>query len=262
MKTSLPEVEIISVHVPKTAGHTFTQALLEVYNIKEIFFDYPYEPEANLAIIESEIRVIQSHLPVTKYRNLFPNAKTIIWLRNPIERLISHYYFWKSLPLEENNICQRLLKENELNIVQFAELPEMQNYITSFFIKEMELADFSFVGIQSFFEEDLTELSMKMGWAKLKGITIINKNIYPEYEKRKQELLANPRIRSRLEYLNRQDMELYQLALKYRRERRMESRKNKLMDIHIELEKNSIYIEKTQKNQNSNSRRDNKFRLI
>jgi len=222
MEKPSDKIEIVSVHLPKTSGHAFAEALLQVYNIKEIFFDYPYQAEANLVRIENQIRVIQGHFPATKYRNLFPNAKIITWLRNPIERLISHYFFWKSIPLEEKNTSQRLLQENDLDLVQFSELPEMQNYITSFFIGEMKITDFYFVGIQSFFKEDLKELSVELGWPELKAIAKINPNTYPGYKERSQELLKNSRVIARLEYLNRQDMELYEQALKYRQKRRIQ----------------------------------------
>ncbi len=91
-------VEIISVHVPKTAGTTFKKVLQQIYTDQEIFFDYPHRgPLHNkmLAKDSANVRVIHGHFPANKYELKFPKARKIIWLRNPIIRLISHYFLEK-----------------------------------------------------------------------------------------------------------------------------------------------------------------------
>ncbi|MGB3513307.1 MAG: sulfotransferase family 2 domain-containing protein, partial [Microcoleaceae cyanobacterium] len=119
-------IEIISVHVPKTAGTTFRDVLEQVYGVAGICVDN----QLQYPTIKPQFRVIHGHFPMIKYEGKFPQAKRIIWLRNPVERLISQYFYWKNLPLENNPFNDphhKLVIEQNLSIVEFAEMPEMRN---------------------------------------------------------------------------------------------------------------------------------------
>jgi Sulfotransferase domain len=90
-------VELISVHLPKTAGSTFGKVILpQIHPQNQILYDYDNFP-INILIeqgkLRTETRVIHGHFPDQKYREYYPNTKMVIWLRNPINLLISAYYF-------------------------------------------------------------------------------------------------------------------------------------------------------------------------
>ena len=92
------QVEIISVHLPKTAGSSFRKVLQQVYTKEGVFVDeYPnHSLKTTREIWENQnrkIKVIHGHFPLNKYARSFTNARKIIWLRNPVKRLISHFFY-------------------------------------------------------------------------------------------------------------------------------------------------------------------------
>jgi len=231
---------IISVHVPKTAGTTFKKVLQKVYTEEEIFFDYPHRGLIRNRMLTQDranIKVIHGHFPGNKYEGKYPAAKKIIWLRNPIERLISHYFFWKSwqtLTSSETECAASLdfpykkekssgKKDEKLTIIQFAEKPEMQNLLAINFIKNQKLTDFYFIGIQERFEEDIAQLRHLLNWPHIE-LESKNKNPYPEYNALLQQLLSQKETIAKIAALNQQDLELYREALSLR-ERRTKSLK-------------------------------------
>ena len=156
-------VELISVHLPKTAGSTFGKVILpQVYPPSQILYDYDDLP-INTLIPKgqptTETRVIHGHFPAKKYKEYYPNAKMVIWLRNPILLLISAYYFWISSSIDNiRNENHRYVVENKLEFTDFVNQPFTHNIISNYFAKGMKLSDFYFVGIQEFFRDDLTIL--------------------------------------------------------------------------------------------------------
>ena len=214
------EVEIISVHLPKTAGTTFRQVLLQTYGEEQVFKDYKKQPfKQVLSEIKSQnIRAIHGHFKAEKYEGYFPNAKRIIWLREPIKRFISNYWhqviFFQKRTILLNEV--ELEKEKCLN---YAKIPQVKNYMSSYF-RTRRLEDFWFVGITEFFEEDLTEIQTLMGWPEVK-IGATNKHQYPQiYRAFLASVLSDPEAIEELRAINRKDVELYERALNLRENRR------------------------------------------
>ncbi|RQH24139.1 sulfotransferase family 2 domain-containing protein, partial [Okeania hirsuta] len=222
MNTEGSQLEIISVHVPKTAGTAFKKVLEQVYGFESVIVDYPGAHRKRFnnqwEARKSQIKVIHGHFGVNKYEKYFPEAKKIAWIRHPIHRLISHYFFWLNHPLNKiENTSQRLLVENQISLLEFAQLPDIKN-ITSRFLNRREVTDFYFVGIQELFKEDLNELKEQLGWGDF-DIEYTNKNTYSNYEKKIQNILSEPKLIHKLEEINSDDVEFYQAALKNREER-------------------------------------------
>ncbi|MEG5083159.1 hypothetical protein QUB53_21320, partial [Microcoleus sp. AT8-B4] len=218
-------VELIVVHVPKTAGATFQVILNQVYGCEHIYYDYlegsrprVYQP----AEIPSEFRVIHGHFPIAKYDNFFPDAKRIIWLRHPVHLLVSLYFYWLHLPLVNNNhTIVGKIQSSRMGIDEFAEQPEVRNILYQHTCGK-NLSDFYFVGLQEFFQEDLAELKIMLGWEKFRN-SYENLNPNPKYHEDIQKVFANQKIIDKLVENNKQDLALYQEALNLRSHRRKES---------------------------------------
>jgi hypothetical protein len=214
-------IELISVHIPKTAGTAFRHVLTDIYGLNGVLGDYPpdqiHQPEKP---IQKEIKVIHGHFEPSKYQGYFPAAKSIVWLRHPLFRLISEYFFAKTIK-DRNNVIHTQLLDGNLTILEFAQIPQMRNFLSQK-IEGMELAKFDFVGIQEFYLLDLEELKDMMGWSNFQPITK-NSNRYPQYQKCLQEILNDALLMDRLSKLNKEDMELYRDALHLRAKRRQES---------------------------------------
>lgn len=256
------QVEIISVHVHKTAGGTFGRTLKQVYGEEQIFSDYQ---EENLDTIleflsvQPQIKVIHGHFAALKYQKNFSSAKRIIWLRNPILQFISGYYFWKSQP--ENFFFSKEHKymiDNNISLLEFADIngKEGINPLADFYCGEMDLTDFYFVGVQEFFQDDLAELKQMLGWPDFKR-EVFNQNKYPSYRKHLQKALGDKNTLKKLTEITRKDMELYQTALDMRAKRQglsssfeqyefaLSASRQKLSQVQAKLENNRSIIANT-----------------
>ena len=215
-------VELISVHLPKTAGSTFGYVVLpQVYASNQILYDYE-----NLSIntliqkgqLTTETRVIHGHFPAKKYREYYHNAKMVIWLRNPILLLISAYYFWLSFKDNFFNEQHRHVVENKLNLAEFSENAP-GNMVSNYYAKGMKLSDFYFVGIQEFFRDDLNDLKNNLGWPPLKVLSS-NRNSYDNYQDKVMDTLNNQSLIDKIVAFNSADMKLYKEALSLRSQRK------------------------------------------
>lgn len=216
-------VEIISVHVHKTAGTTFGRIILpQIYSLEKIFYDYESLPvEALQDQIKFEHKVIHGHFPAVKYISKYPNAKIIIWLRNPINYLISAYYFWLTLPTDVPNSTDfhKYVVNNQISFEEFINCQPTQNVISRYYCQGINLEKFQFIGIEEFFREDLRELQQLLNWPEVK-VTPSNRNTYPDYKDLVKNILNDRRLIRKIVSLNREDMELYQEALNLRAKRK------------------------------------------
>ncbi|MEG4497675.1 hypothetical protein QUB05_09560 [Microcoleus sp. F10-C6] len=211
--------------MPKTAGSTFGKFILpQIYAPEQILYDYDYLPIDTLiqkGRLTTETRVIHGHFPAKKYREYYPNAKIVIWLRNPILLLISAYYFCMAsshdnIFFDENH---RYVVENQLNLSDFVNQQFTDNMISNYFAKALKLTDFYFVGIQEFFRDDLNDLKNNLGWPPLKVLSS-NRNFYDNYHNKVIDSLTNESLVKKIVSLNSADMELYKEALSLRYQRK------------------------------------------
>ena len=105
---------ILYVHIPKTAGTSFRQGLVQIYGRKSLFFDYGRDaPETNEAIRTlyeqgaftprrvaeiaeaEEANVICGHFPLSRYFGVFPEATVVGFIREPLQRCYSEYLHWQ-----------------------------------------------------------------------------------------------------------------------------------------------------------------------
>ncbi len=89
-------------------------------------------------------------------------------------RLISLYFFWKSLPRTEDESLHNYVQEKNLDLVEFAKIPQLRNEMSQY-VGGRNLTDFYFVGIQGFFKDDLTNLCQMLNWPEIQ-ITYENTN--------------------------------------------------------------------------------------
>lgn len=214
------KIEIISVHVPKTAGTTFRKALVNAYGKEGVLWDYNKEKVEKilLEVNPKKIQAIHGHFKVQKYEDRFPEAKRIIWIRDPLKRLISNYWHLVTY-FQKTKIIVNEMELEKQKLLNYAKKPRIRNFMSRHF-KKRKLKDFWFVGITEFFEEDLTEIQTLLGWAELKIIKT-NKHKYPtRYRAFVKAVLSDSEMLEQLTFLNRKDIKLYEKALKMRQKRR------------------------------------------
>jgi len=138
---------IISVHIPKTGGTAFVEILKAIAE-EILYLDYGsqvFSPtavyrrgqlvqEAFESITDLELltgrSVIHGHFRIFKYLEKFPNASYVTWLRDPVERIASHYFYWQRAAHEygfmDDPLCNRVISEN-MSLLEFAELEAVRN---------------------------------------------------------------------------------------------------------------------------------------
>jgi hypothetical protein len=238
-------MDVISIHVLKTAGSTFWKYLTSVYGAERVVLDYDdyvlsplslYNTDreawrasavAKARAIGPEFRAIQGHFSAQKYMHVFPEARVVTWVRHPVSWVISLYYYWRHWPkyhgydLPFLNPLVRRVGEEQLSLVEFAEDPTVRNPVSRIFLEGTALESLAFVGIQEHFEDDLQTLVRMMGWPEI-PVNSINKSPEPSYADRLREHHADRRLIDRLVSLNEADMALYEEALRLRAERLQE----------------------------------------
>ncbi len=162
--------------MPKVGGSSlgallknhFQQSFLGDYG------DYPINKSENRRKIEAEIKrnknilgerffsrfrqveCIHDHFLPYKYLGVFEEVNFITWLRDPIERLGSHYHYWKRSysPGSKGALRKRMIVE-DWSFEEFCFSEEMRNMYTRFLFK-FPVDNFSFIGVFEFYDEDLS----------------------------------------------------------------------------------------------------------
>jgi len=218
-------VQLVSVHIPKTAGTAFRTILDEIYG-EGLLLDYG-DQYSFMDVVKpgfvlrsrrlwkkirrgaylqdkTNARCVHGHFRATKYRDSFPEAKFAVWLRDPVDRLVSHYYHWKRIPDYNHTLC-RMVNEESLSLVDFAELEVMRNLFLRY-LDGMSVSQFDFVGIQERYEEDIKGFYEMVGVAPRGPVRRVNENAL-----RPREL--DGKVRKHLRRLNSLDYELYSALL-------------------------------------------------
>lgn len=205
---------IVSIHVPKTGGETFRD-ILEAMTDGHVQRDYADRPLAPPSVgrrlrlaaarphLEPGTRAVHGHFIATKYYRRFPEARYMAWLREPVERLASHYHYWKRSPDRQNPTCRRLIEE-DLSLPAFAALPEMRDVQTRF-LGEVPVARLDFVGLTERYQTSL-ELFRR---AFYPGLVVDGerRNVNPERSGEGYGL--DEATRAAIADLNREDVQLY-----------------------------------------------------
>jgi hypothetical protein len=164
---------LISLHLPKTAGSSFLAALREHYS-DSILKDYADLPINTLILKRNmhalkmlvfngvnpprNIECIHGHFLPLKYL-LCRNAKFITWVRDPIERLGSHYYYWLRNydPSNAPSLHKRVIEE-KWSLERFSLGNELKNFYSQF-LWGFPIKRFDFIGITEYFESEMAFFS-------------------------------------------------------------------------------------------------------
>jgi hypothetical protein len=220
-------VEIISVHVPKSAGTSLVRSLKAVYGSAAIHLDYADDPidpccsfnldpagcrmRAQQIEFDPVVRVIHGHLHASKYAHL-RDAKRITFLRHPISNLISIHSFWKTLAEGGPLHCLfQYCRRHDLSLLDFARLPAIRYLFSRTYFGGVDLAAFDFVGSMENYSADLQRLSRMLGVALAE--TRKNTNSDPAYSDAVRTILDDVRLVAGLRDLLAEDIALYEAAV-------------------------------------------------
>lgn len=212
---SSPSALMVSIHVPKTGGETFRD-ILESVSEGHLQRDYGDQPLAPLTLrhrlelalkrprLEPGTRAVHGHFIATKYWRRYPDAHYLIWLREPVERLASHFHYWQRKPDRSNPTCRRLLDE-DLSLTAFAALAEMRD-VQSRLLGAVPVSALAFVGLTERYDDSIR--LFRQAFAPDLVIHAQRTNANPERTTEGYELADD--VRTLIAELNRADVELYE----------------------------------------------------
>ncbi|TDL92489.1 hypothetical protein E2R55_05510 [Vibrio vulnificus] len=206
----------IFMHIPKTGGTTLSEIFRKQYKVNEIFDHDSYETKIKKVDQLSgeekrKIKAVAGHYYYGIHLHFSKPSNYFTMLRDPVDRVISLYYFLKNYPgyerVRDMTLEEFVLKE-----------PEAQNLQTIFACGNPENLDigkakenlktFTVVGVTELFNETLFCLKKEYGWG---DIHYTRKNIT-------KNRLAKEEVPSDLINLIRKynalDLELYDYAKK------------------------------------------------
>ncbi|GAE30984.1 sulfotransferase family 2 domain-containing protein [Alkalihalobacillus hemicellulosilyticus] len=198
---------VIFIHIPKTGGTSLAEMIKKHYNPAEVQ-EVKFASINTIKKINENIKLVTGHHVFGHYQDTGP-CVYVTMLRDPVERLISQYYYDKYV-LKIDGIARYSLEE-------YAQLDYNVNLQTKYIaggtvnVKQAisNLKTFAFFGITEMFSESLVLMEKTFGW-KNSPYSKINVN----EKKPKIETIPKETI-EKIEKANFFDIQLYKWAKKH-----------------------------------------------
>lgn len=223
---------LVSLHMPKTAGESFFNSLKDYYG-DQVQRDYEDKPintpvlrrnsnALKMCVLNAlksyeEADCIHGHFLPLKYM-LCKNAVFVTWMRDPVERLASHYFFWKRTHAPEITfpLRKKVIEEN-WSLEKFCLSPEFRNFYSQF-LWGFPIGRFSFIGITEDYDNELAFFYKH--FFKNDSFQVYKKK--RNLEKEKGSYFEDKEFRARVERYHSKDVALYRKALEMK-ERRIQA---------------------------------------
>jgi hypothetical protein len=175
---------VIFLHLPKAAGSTLNRVIAQQYTPEAIYQVGGKAPELRARELAAgtappaKIRLVTGHLPFGVHREVHSDFTYITMLREPVERMISHYHYARKLakhPLHADIVSGRLtlreaarqLANHQTRYLADQEVratPETVGRDALESAKENLARHFAVAGLTERFEETLILLQRELGW--------------------------------------------------------------------------------------------------
>ena len=246
-------------HIYKCGGTSIIKILKTQFSDSEILL-LDFKGAASVAMkLHTDYRIIAGHFWFLPKEELPVDHFSITLLRNPIDRIISHYFYIKNNAYSSSAPGFSAIKTNDFHDYIFSQDPSIlsiiKNYQTCHYlqlewngtdqldeVKQLELAkkallNYNLVGVFHQFSEFVDILCYECGWPPAKEIPRENVT-----SKRPKLSEVDPKIIQRLEELNQLDLALYDYATQLFNEKKRQVLHECIERRHQELNAPSIYL--------------------
>lgn len=187
------QLDLVYVHFPKAAGTSLIHELRAHYG-DALLADYTHIPPDDWshdpAYAPEGIRAVCGHFHADRYAAYRPRFR-FTFLREPIDNLVSIYFFWRRFPSTGYAAHDRFLAEKP-SFVEFADYYELRYLASRHYFGGVNLERLDFVGFFERRREGLASLSSLIG-IPLDADRHVNKTDESFAEER-AELLADRRV--------------------------------------------------------------------
>lgn len=226
----------ISLHTPKTAGSSFKSFLRSHFGNRliEEYIDFPLHQSKNVRIsaaVKSKIlfnlyrrknferkniSCIHGHFLPVKYTGpAAEGIKYITWLRDPLERMCSHYYYWiRTYKEGQSSALHTKIVKEKWTLEEFCLSEEMRNVYHQF-LWQFPVQKFDFIGVTEFFNDDLHYFSEKFLGVENPKVSKVNVNT----GRKSNSYHLDSGLKNEIRIFHENDYEIYQYALEERKKR-------------------------------------------
>ncbi len=191
---------LIAIHIPKTAGSTIHEILKNNYgyglkHIHRVEDRHQWNNGLKYRCNRPFVKAVYGHIMAhKKWKEYYPDAKIITWTRDPVERIISTYYFWKR---EGHHIDKRheAFEALQPSLLEFAEMKEFQPTVRTFerSLEALSPDEYFFAGRQEYFDADIKKVGSLLGWKNYsyekRNVNSLKPEINPKEKQHLKELL-------------------------------------------------------------------------
>ncbi len=224
---SAPPFPLIVSHTHKCAGTSLKRALVELVGPDNILQDYgpagmqdPFSLyHLDRARYWAELergpapKVVIGHFHVCRWGHV-ENATRVTLLRHPIDRLISHYFFWKSQTPNPRNRLWIDLVENDRDILWFANQKIVRFIYTDGYFSGVDMRKFHLIIVYERLGAGLARLSSLFGrpihLERLNATDALSSN----YSTLRSELKSDAALMERLRELLTDDISFYESSVR------------------------------------------------
>ena len=220
-------LKLIFVHTPKSGGTSIRAAVTEFFSPDLVLDDYadrPNDPispmnidphgfldrcrDQNALSLLNKAAVI-GHFWIAKYEGVAADIRATI-LRDPITRAISQFFFWPAQ--NADNALHQYVISNRLSFIEFARIPRVNALYTSIYFRNVDMAQFDFIGTYDRLSRDWAPTLARMGITPALPRRELNRTVdlVTEYNTRRSEILNDHRMMARLRDLFADDLRFYE----------------------------------------------------
>lgn len=212
---------IISVHIRKAGGRSFGKSLHNYYQDK-LLLDYGDEIGSNWSSsikkrkkrlatlgkkkkdIASNFEIIHGHFFAPKYNILNVEKQYFTIVRDPIERVLSNYFYLKRNKNRKNPDA-RIVNEFGFGLEEYITYPDAKN-VQCQFLSSIPLENFSIIGLIEEYEKSLSLFN------KIFNARLVNQGIHNQNLSKNSNYNVSKKIVSLIKENNKEDIELYSFA--------------------------------------------------